>query len=216
MEPETSGNAIFIIYAFVTTTIGAILGGAFTLLNSKYKYKLEVKDKNKHRTSLKEVARFNFEIDKLLYELLAATNFDRITLCRYHNGEEFVKGLPIDKYTMTNEAISSRISETVNEKHQSIHLSKYSTMQHELLYKGCYLRNDIDSINDMVLREYCKKNNLKNTYLFLIEDIDKDPLGFVTFCSINSNATMTDVNEIVIRDKHDAFVNLVKATDKFI
>jgi len=194
--------AIISVGAAIITTI---LTGGFKILELWYQNRLKNKAK-KNRTPLKDVAKFSLDLDQVLFDIMRKTGADRVFFARFHNGGTFIDGIPMDKFTVTNEVYSfgqSKISPLL----QNVLLSTRSSIMYELLFEYEFKREDTSKYTDgfekMVLDQ-----NIKSIYMFLISDLNDMPIGFIEVSFINKIKTLDLCEIMFIKDQHNEILKL--------
>lgn len=173
-EPE---SWTMIIISAITIIVGGILGGVFTLLNTRYRYRLE--EKQKKILTMKEKVKVSYSLKKYLREMRIETEADRASLCLYHNGETFISGLKIDRFSMHQEDVAPGI-EPISHHFQGLSVANYPITTYDLLFDKVILGETVNGHHEDSMKVFCEKMNIKSFYMFLLETDREKPLGFVT------------------------------------
>lgn len=198
---------ILTVGAAIVTTV---LTGTFRLLELWYNNRL-ARQKKDNKPKLKDVVKNSLEIDKLLYTIMTDFDADRVLFARFHNGGTFIDGVPIDKFTVTNEVFKGD-AESISLLLQNVVLSNRAAMIYELLFCGSFLRQDLSQY-DNNFEKMSYKNDIKSIYVFLIKDLDDSPIGFIELSYIKNvkKLSTSDINEI--KSTHNQILKLSKHKD---
>ena len=192
----TASNDNYGIIIAIISAIGLVLaacvGGGMKIMEILYKNRIE-KSKKKHY-SLKDITMYALNIDKILFDILTKLNASRIILARFHNGGTFIGGLPIDKFSVTNEIYGDDVDHSITQMMQNILLSTHSQVIHELLVSDCYFRASLNDVPNG-FKKMLSIGGVKSVYLFLIKDIDETPMSFICI-TFNEKETELHQDEI--------------------
>lgn len=166
-----------IIVSAITIVVGAFLGGIFTLLNTKYKFSLD--EKKYQKLSMKEKVKISYALKKNLREIRLELKADRASICLYHNGETFISGLKIDRFSMHQEDVGPGV-ELISGHFQGLNVANFPITTYDLLFDKTVICEKIDNCQEDTIRISCSKMSIASFYMFLLETDEEKPLGFIT------------------------------------
>jgi len=139
-------------------------------------------EKTNHRWhdkySVKEDSIYNLVVQKILCQLKKELNATKIILGRFHNGGNYVNGLPMKKFSLTHETAGG--TETpMMDKGIAVLNSKYSEAFAQLATIEEYCIADIEDCTDDNFKRDMKVYGFKAAYLFLIRQFNGKEDGFV-------------------------------------
>lgn len=187
-DPLRIINTILIILSF---------GIAFFLLFIiHYFWKTLIKPQREYnlmheRYSVKEDSVHNTVIQKIICKIKIDLNSTKVVIGRFHNGGNYVNGLPMKKFTLTHETAGGT-KEPMMDKGISVLNSKYSEAFAQLATIDEYCISDMNDCTDMNFSRDMKNYGFGATYLFLIRQFDNKEDGFV---GVNFNQTRVMTKE---------------------
>lgn len=194
-----------IVLAYI---VGALTSGIFTLINTWYQNRLNRKGKKKTTKYLYSVAQYNYHLNKTLFNIRNQLGASDIFLARFHNGGQFINGLKIDKFSITNE--SPRMNcEPVQHDFENVMFSRYSRTISTLLYSNRFEVPNTQG-EDGLPRDIAQKG-YRSMYVFLIKGLDDIPAGFVAVLFKNQTDLTEDQRQIV-ESHHNTILNYVNHT----
>lgn len=200
-----------LLFQNIPSEVIAALIGASALIVSKlidiiYK-KIQSSKPSKHDFSYLNK---DYEIDKQLWEKLKEFNADRIYLCQFHNGGTYQSGMSMKKFTMTNEMISDGIEEPSINFFKERLVSEFTSIFRELIFEKKYECEDTTEEDDALIQKTLSKFGKGSFYLYLIEDINKAPLGYVGL-HYNNSKKLSKEQRTVLSNFAQSLVVLVKS-----
>jgi len=165
-----SVTLLYVLYTFYNIIIKA------ENINQKWHNKHSVKDDSIH----------NLVIQKILCRLKKELNATKIIIGRFHNGGNYVNGLPMKKFSLTHETAGGT-ELPMMDRGVGVLNSKYSEAFAQLATIGEYCISDIEDCTDDNFKRDMRSYGFKATYLFLIRQFDDKEDGFI---SINFKTTM--------------------------
>jgi len=130
------------------------------------------------RYSVKEDSIYNLVIQKILCQLKKELSATKIVIGRFHNGGNYVNGLPMKKFSITHETAGG--TETpMMDKGIAVLNSRYSEAFAQLATLGEYCIADIEDCTDDNFKRDMKVYGFKAAYLFLIRQFNDKEDGFV-------------------------------------
>mgnify|MGYP000014686190 CR=1 FL=1 len=194
----------------IPSEVVAAIIGASALLISKlidllYKKLSTKNDKNDFSYLNKD-----YEIDKLLWEKLKEFNADRVYLCQFHNGGKYQSGMSMKKFTMTNEVTSDAIQEPSINFFKERLVSEFTGIFRGLIFDKKYECENANIEEDALVQNTLKKFGEGSFYLYLIEDINKAPLGYVGL-HYNEHKVLSKEQKEVLANFSQSLVVLVKS-----
>jgi len=160
------------------------LGVSTTLLYVSYTlYKAIVKPENinskwYNKHSVKDDSIHNLVIQKILCQLKKDLCATKIIIGRFHNGGNYVNGLPMKKYSLTHETAGGTESPMMD-KGVGVLNSRYSEAFAQLATLGEYCIADMEDCGDDNFKRDMKLYGFRATYLFLIRQFDDKEDGFI-------------------------------------
>lgn len=152
----------------------------------------------------------DYEIDKMLWEKLKEYDADRIYLCQFHNGGVYQSGVSMKKFTMTNEVTTDTIKDSSIHFFKERLISEFTGIFRELIFDKKYECENPNTKDDVLVQNNFKKFWDGSFYLYLIEDINKAPLGYVGL-HYNEVKVLTKEQRDVMANFSQSLVALVKS-----
>jgi hypothetical protein len=138
-----------------------------------------------NRYSVKEDSVYNVVIQKIICKLKLDLHATKIVIGRFHNGGNYVNGLPMKKFTLTHETAGGT-DIPMMDKCVAVLNSRYSVAFAQLATIDSYCISDINDCNDMNFQRDMRMYGYKATYLFLMRQFDGKEDGFI---GVNFNHT---------------------------
>ena len=160
------------------------LGVSLLLLYVLYTFwKIIIKPEKTHskwndRYSVKEDSIYNLVIQKILCRLKKELSATKIVIGRFHNGGNYVNGLPMKKFSLTHETAGGT-EMPMMDKGIAVLNSRYSEAFAQLATLGEYCIADIEDCTDDNFKRDMKVYGFKAAYLFLIRQFNDKEDGFV-------------------------------------
>lgn len=195
----------------IPSEVMAALIGASALILSKIidvlSKKIFSKKQKKHDFSYLNK---DYEIDKQLWAKLKEYSGDRIYLCQFHNGGTYQSGMSMKKFTMTNEITGDAIDEPSIHFFKDRLVSEFTSIFRELIFEKKYECEDSSKEEDVLVQKTLSKFGKGSFYLYLIEDINKAPLGYVGL-HYNDKVILSKEQKTVLANFSQSLVALVKS-----
>lgn len=117
-------------------------------------------------------------INDFLEQIRAEYNFDRVSICQFHNGGKFFNGKSMKKFSMTYETTAPGI-EKLKRKYQNILVSEFPRLFSALLEKDYHVIND-DTQKFPQLRREMQNHGITQAVKISIRGLKGDLIGFIT------------------------------------
>lgn len=177
--------------------ITAILGPIILFFIRKYytdnQKSLDSKKKNKLLQRYKQDVNIEYVVDEKVWKILEMFHADRVYICRFHNGTRFKSDKSMEKFSMTNEAISTGM-EPISALYKNRLLSEYISLLKPTIYKGYFLCENVNNLYNQKLIRELEKNNIQAFFLFKIQNSQDIPYGFLGIAF--KEATFLDDDQI--------------------
>lgn len=190
--------------------IAAIIGASALIVSKLIELLYKKAKDNKFKTHDFSYLNKDYEIDKQLWEKLKEFNADRIYLCQFHNGGKYQSGMSMKKFTMTNEMISDAIEEPSINFFKERLVSEFTYIFRELIFEKKYECENTEKESDALIQKTLVKFGKGSFYLYLIEDINKAPLGYVGL-HYNKIQKLSKEQRTVLANFAQSLVVLVKS-----
>lgn len=125
---------------------------------------------DKQAISFAEEARYNKQIDEILYSIFQKTGATNASIARLHNNGYWNNGASMKKFTVITEKFQNNIS--VMREYKDVLCSRYATAMDFLFYHNIYWETDMSLCKDSNLKRDMIKCGFSTTYLFLIKQAD--------------------------------------------
>jgi hypothetical protein len=127
--------------------------------------------------SVKEDSVYGMVLQKIICKLKHDLNASRVIIARFHNGGNYVNGLPMKKFTVTHETASK--GSFLMDKCFGIINSRYSQAFAQLATLEEYCIADRDDCPDLNYAKDMKFYEFNASYLFLLKQFDGKEEGFI-------------------------------------
>lgn len=188
--------------------VGALTSGLFSIANTWYSNKLKKKGKKRTQEYLYSIAQYNYNLNRTLFCIRNKLNASNIFLARFHNGGQFINGMKIDKFSITNESPSNN-TKALQKDYENVMFTRYSKTISNLLYTDKFYIPDTEKQEGFPLE--VNQRGYQSLYLFLIKGIDQIPAGFVAILFENKTMLESEQKQIV-ESYHNQILNYVNHT----
>jgi len=130
------------------------------------------------RYSVKEDSLCHVVVQKILCKLKIDLFATKIIIGRFHNGGNYVNGLPMKKFSLTHETAGGTDTPMMD-KGVGVLNSKYSEAFAQLATIEEYCMADLNDCTDANFKRDMMGYGFKATYLFLIRQFDGKEDGFI-------------------------------------
>lgn len=168
-------NTILIIAAIGIITILLIILYKFWQLLKPQQTLNKLHDKY----SVKEDSIYSLVVQKIICQLKQELSAVKIVIGRYHNGGNYVNGLPMKKFTITHETAGGT-DIPIMDKGIAILNSRYSEAFAQVATLGEYCVSDMQDCTDQNFKRDMQAFGFKATYLFLIRQFDGKEDGYIS------------------------------------
>ena len=127
---------------------------------------------DKQAISFAEEARYNKQIDELLFTIFQKTGATNASIARLHNNGYWNNRMSMKKFTIITEKYQNGVS--IMRDYKDVLCSRYATAMDFLFYHNIYWESDISFCKDSNLKRDMDKCGFSSTYLFLIKQADGD------------------------------------------
>jgi len=104
-------------------------------------------------------------------------DFDRISICQFHNGGEFQNGTPMSKFSITYESVSPGIS-TIKNDFKNVFTSEYPKWVSAMLRKKIIIKCP-ETTENTKTKEQLEKYGILKSVTIPIKDINNCLVGFI-------------------------------------
>jgi len=118
--------------------------------------------------------------------------FDRVSICQFHNGGKFLNGRSMKKFSMTYESAAPGI-EKIKRKYQNILVSEFPKMVSEMMKTSFFIVND-DTEDFLQLRREMQTNGIAQAVYVPIRGLRGDMLGFISCHSIGTKNDLIGIH----------------------
>lgn len=186
----------------------AAIGGGFKFAEMLYRNKLE-KRRARNKLTLKDVAKYAMEMDKIIFNIMDRLGASRITLSQFHNGGEFIGGIPIDKMSITNEVFSSDnpFPIPLKENRQNVLLGENAAVMYEILLNDKYFKPNVNDC-EAKLRKELKQAKVESVYKFLIKSLNGTPVGFLSI-TYHKKTDLSSTQISYVWRHHNEILNII-------
>lgn len=182
--------------------IVAIITGVFMLANTALSKK--DKTKKKHVPTI-DKSLYYMELDKISFDIRNTLKAQGVYIAYFHNGGNFINGIPMDKYTVVGEDYTARLT-SYKSQYKDRLVNNFPYLFHNLIannrhYINCVLK---DESHDKSYKDDLLNRNINSAYTFLIKDpIKKTPLGFISIEYQESDCFDTTKEGIIWKYQND-------------
>jgi hypothetical protein len=131
-----------------------------------------------NRYSVKEDSNYNVVVQKIICKLKFDLHAQKIVIGRFHNGGNYVNGLPMKKFTLTHETAGGT-DLPMMDKCYAILNSRYSQAFAQLASLDEYCIYDCEDCIDLNFKRDMQLWGFKSCYLFLMRQFDGKEDGFI-------------------------------------
>jgi len=195
------------VIAFVSFA-GVVFTALNQTLNVWLKDYLDKRKRARNNPSLQKKMEYYLQADRLCMKLRKQLTADHVSLAHFHNGGQFKSGVGIDKFTVISEDYTDHTGISSLSMYNSTLLSYAPFTFHKLLTEGFYGMDDAKCISDKALKKDLTSRNIHSVYLFAINDLNKEPLGFIEVAYIAPH-TLSAEDRIVVWGLHNDFLNVI-------
>jgi len=169
----TVGSGIwpYVIAAIISGIIGPIL----VLIVQR---KLDKRKREEEEKMSEEEMGEMLYVQEFVEKLRDDYEFDRVSICQFHNGGKFLNGRSMKKFSMTYESTAPGI-EKIKRKYQNVLVSEFPKMISALL-KGDFLIVKDDTEDFPQLRREMQANGIVQAVKVPIRGLRGDMLGFIS------------------------------------
>lgn len=166
--------------------LGVILGSSMKFLGQWW-----FSRQKKRKYQLDKVINYEMKVYELINDLKKQHSADRVCIAKFHNGGSFIDGLPMQKFSITNEVFSDATRPIRREFKEAL-LGNYAPMMMDLIYHG-YVKPEENKIDHEL-----KKHQIPNSSFFIIKDDRGLPLGYLSigFKDENRSLKSDDIHNI--------------------
>lgn len=214
MEPSFFGNMDMKVFEVLLTSLFTIIFAAMLYMSYKYVCsKVLCAVRNHDKTTYAEEARYNKELDRILYEIYHNTGASNVTLFRFHNGGTWANGHSMKKFSAIMEKFGAGPSLTSNFK--DILCSHYPEMLDALFFYGVYRQHDMAMCKDTSFRIDMEKLGIQSVLAVLIRrpTIGAEEAAFV-MVSYTKPAVVKQEQNDFIQNKRSEILALLDQTKK--
>lgn len=137
-------------------------------------------DKKKHedeRVKTEDLGEMIY-INDFLDEIRTSYNFDRVSICQFHNGGKFFNGKSMKKFSMTYETTAPGI-EKIKRNYQNILVSEFPRLFSALLQTD-FIKIYDDTLEFPQLKREMQNNGITLAIKIAIRGLKGDLVGFIT------------------------------------
>lgn len=137
-------------------------------------------DKKKHedeRVKTEDLGEMIY-INDFLDEIRTTYNFDRVSICQFHNGGKFFNGKSMKKFSMTYETTAPGI-EKIKRNYQNILVSEFPRLFSALLQTD-FIKIYDDTLEFPQLKREMQNNGITLAIKIAIRGLKGDLVGFIT------------------------------------
>ena len=150
-----------------------------THLDTRRDEKKKHEDECIHQEDLGEMV----YVQEYLEQLREEYDFDRVSICQFHNGGKFFNGRSMKKFTMTYESVAPGI-EKVKRKYQNILVSEFPKMVSALLEKDFFIVDEHNQDDYPQMWREMQLNGIVQAVKVPIRGLRGDAVGFITCHSV--------------------------------
>ena len=160
-----------------------------TYLDARRDEKKKHEDECIHQEDLGEMV----YVQEYLERMREDYDFDRVSICQFHNGGKFFNGRSMKKFTMTYESVAPGI-EKVKRKYQNILVSEFPKMVSALLEKDFFIVDEYNSYEYPQMWREMQLNGIVQAIKIPIRGLRGDAVGFISCHSVGErNALISNV-----------------------
>lgn len=188
LDPETHR---FINTGLIAAVMIISLITSFGLLYLMYKFYFIITAKEKphyissDKYSVKEDSVYNAEVQKIIIRLKLELRACKVVIGRFHNGGNYVSGLPMKKFSLTHETAGGSTT-SMMDRCLAVLNSRYPEAFAQLATLEEYCISDTEDCPDANFKRDMNNYGFKATYLFLMRQFNGKEDGFV---GVNFNGT---------------------------
>ena len=122
-------------------------------------------------------------VHEFIEDLRAEYDFDRVSICQFHNGGKFLNGRSMKKFSMTYETAAPGI-EKIKRKYQNVLVSEFPKMFAAILKTNFMIVSDSNDYEFPDLKREMQTHGIIQAIKVPIRGLRGDILGFITCHSI--------------------------------
>jgi hypothetical protein len=147
---------------------------------------------NSRQKDLEQVSYKNGEVIKVLKSLLFDFGADRAYVFEFHNGDYFLSGMPIRKFTCTYEVVSDGVSAECHNPGE-YRISNYNEYISSIIHERDYLVECVEEMDtDALLKSLLTKKGVKSLYNVPIRTYSGKTVGFIGLDFVKSKKVLND------------------------
>jgi len=155
--------------------------------------------------NLEKISSKNSEVIKLLKGLLGDFEADRAYVFEFHNGDYFLSGMPMQKFTCTYEVVADGVSAECHNPGE-YRMSNYNDYISAIIHDRDYFIKSVSSMNeDALLKSLLTKKGVKSLYNIPIRTFSGKTVGFIGVDFVKNEKVLDDCQ-----------VNLLRSSAKLI
>lgn len=162
----------------------------------------------KRKKTIKEELESAEKVNSILETLIEDTGADRAYVFQFHNGDYFYTGNSIDKMTNTHEAVSRGISrEQIS--CMGIMVAPFRYLVSGMLSKDVFEVPSVSDLDQYNTKIFLSERGAKSTYLVIMEDNTKKPVGFIGLDFVKDNKVLNTYEKAVLKNARSSIFDLL-------
>jgi hypothetical protein len=150
-----------------------------TWLDARSAAKKAAEDEGIHAEDLGEMIYIQEFVENVREEF----QFDRVSICQFHNGGKFLNGRSMKKFSMTYESTALGI-EKIKRKYQNVMVSEFPKMVAEMLDEDFFIIDQNNAVDFPQAWREMLSNGIVQAAIVPIRGLRGDIMGFISCHSI--------------------------------
>jgi hypothetical protein len=156
-------------------TIGAFLGGALVVAWHKFNTKSK-------KNVLISIVERDYRVDQILYSIMETLEAQSVFICRFHNGTSYSNGVPMERFSMSNEVVSPSWAPTSG-SFQSRLVSEFAGTIQKIVFEHEFMIVPGNAHNEMSNLKFARSISNSDCSIYLKNlSADGIPSAFLGIC----------------------------------